>query len=506
MAAEQRWREVMRRLYARLLVPLGFFTATVAGGVTLIGGHESGSVVVAGLAVSYVIVAVLTLTLWARAKRRSRSLAAEHLSHCNDRRVLVPPGALQSFAHFDRWRLQSGVATSPRPSARDAPRERGAGFDVPDSPTMSSGQVVDSHDAANWARKSLLQGSRISRHLVRRFEEMRTAIVLTQQQIPDSSLDNHSRALSAEDSDQILSEVLDGMFRAGGKTLVVEEEFARRSDPGLTGDLAFVEDRVLRWVALSERDAAGVRLIQATTSGYPLNAYVCGSPPAELGLIRNGSVDDRVHDIVDAVLAILVSAYDGETYVLLSAVDLPEGTDRRDVSPILSPEVEWVRALIRHAGGLHDRPRLRGASVHWLPTSDPELTYPLCRLIELCDDRSARSIDLAEAAAEILARRGYGIPSPLQWRWGFALSAARGNQELNTAQRYELITSLAREAPGQLDLSAGLLAADDDVEEGLVTPREFEALIEKYWAEARPELMSQAEAALGAESWLVRHA
>lgn len=506
----------MRYLFVRLLVPLAFLTGPAAGAAVLISDTQAARAIAAGIGISYVIVAVLTLTLWAQAQTRSRTLAAEHLSRCNERTVFVPRAALQSFALFDSWCLQNGIATSAPQPTNDTRLERDADLDPSSSSTMRVGRMVGSDAAADWARRSLLQGSLIAQALVHRLDEVSTASLLTRQQISRPALDNVSRALSVADSDRIASDVLRAMIRVGGKTLIVEDELARKSDPDLRGDLAFVEDRVLRWTAVQSDGDEGVRLMQTASSGFPLNAYVCRSTPAELGLIPQGSVTERVPDIVDAVLAIFVSAHDGETYLLLTAldpfdgsltsVDPFDGSTGRVATRTGSPETEWLRTLIRHMGGAHDRPELSAASVQWLPTSDPELTIPLCRLIDVCDDRSARSWDLDEAASEILRRRGLDAPSALHWRWGFALSAARGNQKLDAAQRYQLLTRLSRDVPQQMDLVADLLAAEDEVELGLQTPREFEEIVEQHWAAVRPELLSRARDALGAESWLVRHA
>ncbi|GAA4489684.1 hypothetical protein [Microbacterium panaciterrae] len=505
-AAEQRWREVMLWMFVRLLTPLAFFTGALGGAIVMIAGPQSYRPILVGLVIAYFCVTVLVLTLWTRARRRSRALASEHLTQLSARHVFVPIGTLKSFVRFDSWRAQNGIVTSPPPTLRAAPRAPAAGVDPLRPSTMGDVRAVDPDAAAAWARASLSQGSAVSSALVRRLEEMDAAAVLTREQFTDSTLDNRSRGLSAGESDQTASEVLIAMASTGVTTLIVEDEFARTSDSGLIGDLAFVEDRVLRWAALSASDDAGIRLLHVS-SGFPLNAFVCRGTPEELGLSRRGLVDEHVRNVVvDAVVAILVSVYDGESYLLLTSSAPREIERGRDGGARASREVAWLRALIRYAGDAHDRDGLGVASLRWLPTAEAELDLPLCTLIELCEDRSARSVDIDGAIGEILTLRGHSAPSASQWRWAFALSAVRGHQELDTTQRHHLLTALAREATPEMVLLGGLIADEDAVEEGLLTPSEFDESVARLWADVRLQLSSRALSHLGADSWLVRHA
>lgn len=112
------------------------------------------------------------------------------------------------------------------------------------------------------------------------------------------------------------------MASNGGHLVVVEDDLARRGDPHLEG-VAFVGDRAIRWLELGEDPSLVAQLVRTGGSGYPLNAFVCGSGAGDLGLISDRVLStEAVSVVARSVTTIISSAFDAESYVLLAVEDL----------------------------------------------------------------------------------------------------------------------------------------------------------------------------------------
>jgi hypothetical protein len=122
-------------------------------------------------------------------------------------------------------------------------------------------------------------------------------------------------------SSEALARVLDELVDNGASCVVIENAFALRSDPGLaryTQPAAFTGDNVLHWTELARGTAAAaVDTIWASSSGYPRNAFVVAKSCAELRLADRAQVDENLPDvIVESLLAVVVSAYDAESFLV----------------------------------------------------------------------------------------------------------------------------------------------------------------------------------------------
>jgi len=180
---------------------------------------------------------------------------------------------------------------------------------------------VDFDRAADWVRDSLAQGSEFSIRVARRLSDLPQAIVIGPPLGDSQVLDGHGRGISQVDADVVLDRVVDALALTGVKTLVVEDDLARRGDPSLHGQVAFVGGRVLRWADLSRAKAS--RLVRTGASGYPLNAFVCRADAISLSLTpeRELSEADAVA-LAHSVCAVVTSVYDAESFVILGAADL----------------------------------------------------------------------------------------------------------------------------------------------------------------------------------------
>lgn len=119
-----------------------------------------------------------------------------------------------------------------------------------------------------------------------------------------------------------LARFLDDLTSECAACVVVEDDLLERTDfpspARRTVPSAFLGRSVLHWCDLepkSGRAAAGV--IQESSSGYPLNAFVVTKSAAHLGLINGREVLDDFSDrIVVSLLAVVVSAFDGQSFAV----------------------------------------------------------------------------------------------------------------------------------------------------------------------------------------------
>jgi len=120
---------------------------------------------------------------------------------------------------------------------------------------------------------------------------------------------------------QALAAVLAGLADRGATCVVVEDEVKRRHDPrpSLDGLLrtAFVGDRVIHWAGLGDGPDDAVVAIDRGSLGYPTNAVVTSASPAELGLVDDADLGPAIAAaIVESLMAVIVAAYDDETYII----------------------------------------------------------------------------------------------------------------------------------------------------------------------------------------------
>jgi hypothetical protein len=190
----------------------------------------------------------------------------------------------------------------------------------------SLGLLIDPRSGARWVQDSLRHGSVLSTMVSRRLKDFAVARLLAPEAVSPGNvgvLDNESRGIRTSDVDRLAGQVIARIALAGVRTIVVEDDLARRGDPVLRRDLAYVEDRVVRWVDLIGDPVDGARLLRSGASGYPLNAYACGPSPGDLGLASGRSLElKELESIAASTRAVLASVFDAEAFVMLMLPEL----------------------------------------------------------------------------------------------------------------------------------------------------------------------------------------
>lgn len=181
---------------------------------------------------------------------------------------------------------------------------------------------LDRSEASAWMEKSLRQGFDLSVAVVadQPFDRGRF-VVLVPNGFARSPLDLEAGGVSPlNSSEQALSECLDECYERGAASVVVEDDMGRASDPIVarrTEPLAFVGERVVYWADLRDGSRAGARTIIVGAHGHPLNAFVTRTTSAELGLVdRQQTSGDLPRLIVESLTAVVVTAFDGESFLI----------------------------------------------------------------------------------------------------------------------------------------------------------------------------------------------
>jgi hypothetical protein len=183
------------------------------------------------------------------------------------------------------------------------------------------GVPIDADQAIDWARGSLAQGSRLAMSMTQRLESLRSTWLVTQPEADDERprrLDEHGHGVKTSDVDLLASRLLASLMRAGLGVLLVEDDLARRGDPNLGSEVAFVGDRIVRWSEMKGSSGRAVAFLRRGSSGYPLNAFVCRASAKQLRLEPGIEIDAEAQShIVETAQAVIVSVYDAEAFVAL---------------------------------------------------------------------------------------------------------------------------------------------------------------------------------------------
>jgi hypothetical protein len=129
----------------------------------------------------------------------------------------------------------------------------------------------------------------------------------------------------------LLADVIEDLTSAGGACLVVEDNIHGVDDPpGPFGSRSFLEDTIIDWIDLAGATGEdAVNVMGTSSTGYPLNAFVSTVPSHKLGLVHGKTAPARLGlAIKESLLAIIVSAFDGESYVFWTKQ--PTDTENRD--------------------------------------------------------------------------------------------------------------------------------------------------------------------------------
>ncbi|MCL2471515.1 MAG: hypothetical protein FWF25_07225 [Propionibacteriaceae bacterium] len=183
--------------------------------------------------------------------------------------------------------------------------------------------VVDK--AWAWVLKSLLQGSVLSTLLVERLEALPRAFLLGTAGSEDFPF-SYALGLKEADVDSLAVRAFTNTAMCGGGSLIVESDFARKGDQCLAPDVAFVDDRVIRWTGLDGGGVEPVHLLRTGAAGYPLNAFVSALPVSELPLTPGTDLTrQEVEILAESVCAVIVAVFDAESFLFLTTATVGEG-------------------------------------------------------------------------------------------------------------------------------------------------------------------------------------
>jgi hypothetical protein len=118
-----------------------------------------------------------------------------------------------------------------------------------------------------------------------------------------------------------LSAVIGELADRGGRGVVVEDEASRKRDPNPSQsgalETGFAGEQVLHWASLENDWDRAAATIERGSYRYPTNAFVSSGSPANLGLKEGAEVpSDLGRAVASSLVALIVAAYDGETYII----------------------------------------------------------------------------------------------------------------------------------------------------------------------------------------------
>lgn len=123
------------------------------------------------------------------------------------------------------------------------------------------------------------------------------------------------------DSRAALAKVLGTLAKHGAACVVVEDELSlkRHPKPSLDGLLktAFIGGQVIHWAGLEGGAEDAIVAVDRGSGDYPTNAFVTSLSAEELGLVDGAHLNSSIAGrVVGSLLAVIVAAYDAETYII----------------------------------------------------------------------------------------------------------------------------------------------------------------------------------------------
>jgi hypothetical protein len=186
---------------------------------------------------------------------------------------------------------------------------------------------IDQTVALEWLRYSLGQGEIVSPRALKFIEEHEgRAYALAPETVDPARLVKPSDGGVIEPGtgssrDAALARVIETLAERGAACVVVEDELSlkRHPKPSLDGLLltAFVGEQVIHWAGLEGGPEDAVVAVHRGSHGYPTNAFVTTASQQELGLVDGADLDsDIAVRVVGSLVAVIVAAYDDETFLI----------------------------------------------------------------------------------------------------------------------------------------------------------------------------------------------
>jgi hypothetical protein len=183
---------------------------------------------------------------------------------------------------------------------------------------------IDQAVALDWLRYSLGQGEIVSPSALKFVEEREGYAYTLAPETVDSARLTTPRwggIIGTRSARESLATVLEGLVERGAGCVVVEDEASlkRHPKPSLDGLLqtAFVGEQVIHWASLEDGAKDAITAVHRGSHGYPTNAFVTSAVAESLGLVDGADLDhDVAGPVVASLMAVIVAAYDNETYII----------------------------------------------------------------------------------------------------------------------------------------------------------------------------------------------
>jgi hypothetical protein len=191
-------------------------------------------------------------------------------------------------------------------------------------PDLAVPTKIDETIALDWLRYSLGQGGVISHSAIKFVEEREGHSYALAPETVDPALLATPRSggvIETSAAREGLANVVEGLAERGAACVVVEDELSLKRDPksGLDGLLltGFVGEEVIHWANLTGGAGGAVVAVDRGSGDYPTNAFATSVSAEELGLADGADLDPGVgRRVVESLLAVIVAAYDAETYII----------------------------------------------------------------------------------------------------------------------------------------------------------------------------------------------
>lgn len=182
-------------------------------------------------------------------------------------------------------------------------------------------ESIETGRAIRWVSDSLAQGSRLSRLVQHRVNQMKYARILGAPDSASYELNDTGHGVPWAETYSDAVRFLEASREVGFRTLLVEDDMARKGDPHLPVDAGFIDDRVLRWTEIGSDPASAARFLRDASTGFPLNAFITLRPVEDMDALKGSELDSLVESICADVGGIIVSVFDGESFLTMSSGD-----------------------------------------------------------------------------------------------------------------------------------------------------------------------------------------
>jgi hypothetical protein len=183
--------------------------------------------------------------------------------------------------------------------------------------TYAFGTPVNTSEAIAWVQSSLQDGSTLADAVAERLWPSGDIYLLADLSGDVSTALDYAQShqIRTSDGDRLIEKFLRVVSSQGScKTLIVEDDLASPTDSFLPAPYALIDDCVFRWRDLTKNLEESIRLLRSRA--YPLNAFLCDEPVEAFQFAPGMRVTEQLEMIISSIIAVIVSAFDAETFLV----------------------------------------------------------------------------------------------------------------------------------------------------------------------------------------------